>query len=59
MVAVFVGSVAVVVGGREDASTEIRISQWSSGESLGTKVGARGSPMCLSAVFVRESDNGW
>ncbi len=51
-------NVVVVVGGDRGAALGIRISQWSSGELLGMKVGVSGSPMCVSSVFVRKSAKG-
>jgi hypothetical protein len=49
-----VASAVVVVSGREVASSGMRISQWSSGELVGMKVGVGGSPTCNSDVFVRK-----
>ena len=46
----FVASVVVVVGGREIASRGVCIRQWYSGESVGMKVGIRGSPICVNDV---------
>ncbi len=54
----FVASIVVVVDGREVASRNVRIRQWSSGEFIGMKVGMRGSPMCSKYVSMRKSDNG-
>ena len=45
----------VVVGGGEGVSFGMRMSQWSSGEFVGMKVGVSGSPTCACDVSVRKS----
>ena len=51
-----VRKVVVVVG--RGTSVGIRISQWSSGELVGMKVGVSGSPKCVRDVSVRRSARG-
>ncbi len=36
----------------------MRNNQWSKGELVGVKVGTKGSPTCVSDVFVRKSASG-
>ena len=54
----YVRSVVVVVGGSWGASFGMRISQWSSGELVGMKVGVSGFPKCVSDVSIRKSARG-
>ena len=49
----------MVVGSKEVDSRGRRISQWSSGESVGRKVGVRGPPMVYSDVAAHKSVRGW
>ena len=51
-------SVIVVVGGGWGASLVMRISQRSSGELVGMKVGVIGSLTCVSDESVRKSARG-
>ena len=49
------GSAVVVVGGDWGASLSMRISQWSSGDLVGIKVGVSESPTCVSDESIRKS----